>query len=322
MAGIVARALEFIAGQKETPQSTSSRLMPRGLTPGRFMELAGLLRPIDYRIRVEEAVRFYRGESQNDTRIALEKAFPRSAKLMIPVALPLIERIIKEQAAVYSGAPKFELVNEAGEPVTEAGPSNWAVILRDSQLHRHMQQTNRLTRLCRRSFVRVTWDDYRKAVKIRTFTPEKVHILFNPDNYELHQAEGILLEVESVLVGEELVRRWEFWCAGPSPRSFIVDERGNISAPGDDFANPYQDATGQAVVPIVSFGDEEDCDGYWPLPRRPLIDLQRIIDSDETNLRHISRTQSHGQWVSGYQENASDFETGAASRSSWTTTGP
>jgi hypothetical protein len=284
-----------------TAMASTLTMMPRGLTVSRFIDLSNLLKPADYRSSIEEVLRFYRGTAQQDIRRTLSTAFPRSYRLMQPVAVPLIERIIKAQAAVYSGSPQFELLDGAGAAVSAKGAADWKQIVKRCGLQRHLQQTNRITRLCRRSFVRVTWDANEKRVRLTTFTPETVHVLFHADDYSLSRSEGVLLEVAPALVGERLLKRWEFWSAGERPLNFVIDELGNFTGANEEFKNPYVGADGRPIVPIVAFNDEEDCAGYWLEPRRAPIDLQKAIDADQTNLRHIARTQSHGQWKSGFE---------------------
>ncbi len=280
--------------------------LPEGLSPQQFCERSDKMKPRAYSSIVEQALRYYWGLAQDDTLWALRRAFPKTADYMTPVSVPIIEYVIKKQAAVFSGDPAFELVDHAGQTVEAAGGAQWKDIVTAAELQRHLQQMNRLTRLCKRSFVRVTWDARRKRVHLVTFTPDKVHVLFPPDSRDLNDATGVLLDIEPALIGESVVRRWEFWCAGKTPRNFIIDEAGRVTGVPDEsgklsFGNPYVNDRGEPIVPIVSFADEDVSVGYWLLPRQSLVGAQQAIDVDQTTLKYVMRLQGFGQWVSEVQ---------------------
>jgi hypothetical protein len=301
--GILAKLLSFgrVASQNEPDQLLPG--LPDGLTAEKFCERCDKARPSSYASVVQQALRYYRGLAQDDTMWALRRAFPKSADYMTPVSVPIVKYVINKQATVFSGEPDFHLADATGNPVED---SRWDKLITKVELQRHLQQANRMTRLCKRSFVRVTWSPRRGCPRLTTFTPDNVHVLFPPDATELNDALGVLLDLSPAIVNDVHVKRWEFWSAGENPRNFIIDAQGTISGVPDEsgtpqFDNPYRDDAGHPIIPIVSFADEDVSVGYWLIPDLSLIAAQQAIDVDQTTMKHVARLQCFGQWVSEVQ---------------------
>lgn len=291
-----------------TDEESPDVSLPFGLTPERFIEQADQGKPTGYASTVQTALMLYRGQGRTDTITELRKVYPKTADHMLPVEMGLMEYVVKKEAAVFAGTPKFELVDDAGEPIEEAGGVKWSDVVDAAEAQRHLQEVNRLTRFLKRMFLRVTWDADGKRLDLTPFTPDCAHVLFDVDaRGRLTRAMGVLFDLEPLVLDGRKVRRWEFWSAQPDAAwNFIIDEKGNVSGSVDAdgaerFDNPYQDDAGNPVLPIVSFSDDDVSAGYWLLPSEQLIAAQRQENILWTDLLHVVRKQGWGQWKSETQ---------------------
>src|SRR6185312_10624455 len=132
--------------------------LPDDLKPQQFIEKSDHRKPEKYREEIERALRYYRGLAKHDTRQALRRSFPETYRFMVPVSMKILTYVIHKQATVFSGTPRLNLLDKTGHAVEKAGDKSWQDVLTEAEAPRHLQEINRLTRLCKRSFGRCTWD--------------------------------------------------------------------------------------------------------------------------------------------------------------------
>lgn len=272
----------------------------------RWMTEVNTARGPGYASAVSISLAHYRLQGQADARRELAKVFANAHDRMSVITLPFIRKIAEETARVFGGdGETFDLLDpRSGDPV-----DGWAQVVEDTNLRAKLKIINRLTRVARRTFVRVTWDAAQERVRITTWTPDAIWPRFAPDSYDLDSCHGVLLRLSDVIDAKgKPQKRWEFW----SPtQNFIVNEIGETwVAEESGGKNPYRYDDGTPVVPIVSFGDEDDDAGYWLSPRQDWIDSQRALNVGESSRLHLSNVAGYGQWVAERNEDgqANDWE--------------
>jgi hypothetical protein len=299
-----------MAGLLETVTGAAKRLvgagtsaderakLPGGRTVKQWIAESERAKGPGYAADVQTALSYYRGHPDADLAKWLRVHFPKTADQIVPVSVNVVKKIIDEQAQVFVGSPGFTL--EQGEVTVEAaGDVSWQSVVENGEAHRKSKEMNRIVKLVKRGFQRTTHDAKRKRLSLRNFTPDLVFPIFAQDSYDLNEAEGVLLEVACGWDKDgRKVRRFEFWCAGETPQNFIIDENDVQTLPPlADGPWPYNDAEGNAVVPIVSFADEDEDAGYWRRPSEQLIGAGRAVCLAWTNIHHVAKLQGFGQWV-------------------------
>lgn len=315
MANPVARLVDLVTGRRPS----SGEVLLGGLSLERWLSVAGdgKARPRGYTAAVQAVLAHLRGHSEQDTLTALRRYYPESASRMIVVTLNVVRKIVHEQARVFDGdGQRFDLVDDAGGVVDEAGPVAWQDVLDKAELVRKLREANRITRACRRSYVRVTPDVRRGGVRLSVFSPEAVYPQFVPDtDYDLDLARGVLLRLADTYGDDgNRVERWEFWSAGldrdgtpaGEPENFHIERRGGggvtkiVGESGGK--NPYTRDDGTPFVPLVSLSDEDADAGYHLLPSEQLLSAARAVNAAWTDLQFIARKQGHGQPYSEQRE--------------------
>jgi hypothetical protein len=263
------------------------------VSPEQWIERARRTQPQGYARAVETALAYYRGWSQADALSTLQRLFPLTADKINLVTLDVLRLVVDEQARVFAGEPEFIL-----DGADEETQLRWAAVVEGAETHRKLMEADRLTRACRRYFVRVTADLERERLKLTLFPPSKVFPIFDVDRPgDLDAAEGVLLELAPDFDAKgNPIRRWEFWSAGEAPANFIVDETGAVIHGETEGRNIYVDDAGRSIVPLVSFSDSDEDAGYWMLPSEALVSAQRTVNSQVSNLFHVAQVQGFGQW--------------------------
>jgi len=282
--------------------------------------------PQGYASRAATVFRYLDGCWQEDTRSALARVFPLSHAKMVPVGLPLIERVSETKATAFDGDPSFDLVADDGTEVEFAadGVTTWKSVVQDANVLDVLRRADERTVAGRLVFLRVGWDSDTSRVRIDRFDPQLVFPVYDVDQPTMASASMVVLELAPDVWNGKPRKRYEVWTAVVSEtgqtedaRAFIVDEKGEwLADVGVDGENPYRapngpDGDGYAVLPVVAFGDVAD--GPWPEPRESLVDAQRAMNVRKTNLHHVEILQAHGQWVSETTTRDADSWSGAPS---------
>lgn len=280
-------------------------VLPGGMTVEAWQKHVEAERGAGYANAVALNLAYYRGQAASDVRAEVLRTFPSSGERMTPVQLPLLRKLVDEQAHVYGGkGEKFEIVGDDGAVIDSPA---FAMMLERAEVARKLRRVvNTTTRLVRRTFVRVTWDDVDKRVRLTVFTPDVAWVRFQPDSWSLDAAHGALFALAPVIVDGKPVKRWEFWSAGETPENFIVDERGEVYGGESKGKNPYTADDGASIVPVVAFGDEDEDAGYWMPPREDWLSTQKSVNANETSRLHLARITGYGVWVAQSQSPNAD----------------
>lgn len=285
------------AGSAKPPNGTSAKDWVKN-----WLKDVEADRGAGYAPLVSLLVAHYRGQGKADTQEALKRLFPATYDTMQIVTLPLLRKLVTERARVFGGEGEvFAWLDNDGAP-----DEQFAAAVEAANVAHTLKAIDRLVELAGRVFVRLTWDESAGRVRLTVFTPDVTFPRWPADTRDIDACDGVLFSIDPLIEGGKRIERWEFW--SPTANA-IIDGNGRTSETPENY--PYRYADKSPCVPIVSFGAEsDDVAGYWLPPREDLLDTQRNLNADATNLMHLSK-------IAGYGINVSESSTAGGVAEPW-----
>lgn len=254
-----------------------------------------------WRTNIRELYNYLRRDMR-DARVQRERVYKINGKSHIQRTVPLVSRLAREIASAYRRPPSrsWRLVNEDGTPGAKVSGrllERLKKLYHDAQVDKRMRQAHEQRATLHNATLWV-WpevDASKPPVRVMLIPPHEQDVeLSDPtgqDESDVKRWQFRLplrhdLDSGQVFYGlAEVTATSAHWVSGPEP----FQGRGLY---GDGKDNPFQQ------IPVVMLRGSEPGAGEWwsPCPE-DLLDAQRAINHDFTDVGEIARKQGFGQPV-------------------------
>lgn len=291
---------QFGGGASTTPASLEQRDLPGG---DRWRETTELL----YQ---------YLQRQMADARRQREELYPKTWSNQVQRTVPLVWRVSRELAKLYHRTPTRTHVLAGGEPVPREAQALIDRINAGARLDRRLRTAHEHLRAMNNATVWVWPVPQLRGVRFVVVPPHHQHVTLTQADVGGSFLSDDERDVASwrvkLPVGQDADTGMRIFAIARITATEAVWEEGPEELVGEgvwtrDGSNPI------GVIPAVVLRGSDPAPGdFWAPAAEDLLDAQRAVNHDYTDIGHVARLQGYGQpWMKGIQsEVAAEMEFG------------
>lgn len=243
----------------------------------------------------------YLRRDQQDARVQREKLYPKTWENHVIRTVPFVWSLARELATAYVRKPSrrfFAETETALEPITEASfVRRQARIYREARVDRTMRHAHRQLVAMNNATIWVWPNPATGGVSLVLIPPHDQRVI-PKHSFSLDERDVAVWRFRVPVPRQDAVGQYT-WVIGQVTPTQAVWCTGELAGKGiwvDDGSNPFGE------VPVVMLRGTDPGPGEWwaPVPE-DILDAQRAINHDVTDVGHIARIQGYGQpvWKGG-----------------------